>query len=766
MIDTTVQQSTDEAAQGSATENGITSSIPVVSLSIGGMSCASCVAHVEEALLATPGVRSARVNLATETAEIEYDGDSQTELNAHRAVTEAGYEVRTDASHEAREQEWEREEQSLWKRFVVSAPLAALVMVVSMAWMYPYFEGLCPTEIINYGLLALTLPVMLYSGKPIYVSAWRAALNGSTTMDTLVAIGTGAAFAFSVALTLAPDTMCSLTGCSGAYYDSVTTIIALILLGNVLEARAKRAARRELSALAGLRPSTARVRSASGSEADVPVAMVRPGNTVIVRPGERIAVDGIVAEGTSYIDEAMLTGEPVPVHKYPGRNVFAGTINANGVLAVRTTASGAATMLAGIVRMVEQAQAGKAPIQRLADSISAVFVPIVIGLSFVTFAAWWIFGPEGDAPAKAIINAVSVLVIACPCALGLATPISILVGTGRAARLGILYRNAEVVQTMGGIHHVVFDKTGTLTTGNPSVQKVTAATGTEYLLPLIAAVERHSEHPLARTIALHLGSGTDVRVEDIQAVPGCGITAEADGHAVAVGKPEWIHSLGVDCSEFFNISTGGHTAVIAAVDGRAVAHFSIADDVRAEARTTVEALKRRGIGVSLLTGDSEAAARAVANAVGIDHVTANVLPAQKAEAVHALRQKGLRVAMIGDGINDAPALAVADIGVAMGSGTDVAIETADITLVRSSLELIPLSLDLSKATMRTIRQNLFFAFVYNAVGIPVAAGVLWPAFDIMLDPMLAAAAMAMSSVSVILNALRLRRFAAKENPVE
>ena len=589
--------------------------------------------------------------------------------------------------------------------------------------------------------LVLASPVVLWAGWPLFERAWASVLNRSLNMFTLIGMGAGTAYLYSLVAVVLPGRHLAL------YFEPSAAIVCLVLLGQVLELRARSQTSSAIKALLKLAPDTARRIQPDGTEEDVALGLVHPGDLLRVRPGERVPVDGVVVEGSSFVDESMITGEPVPVEKAPGNRATGGTVNGTGAFVMKAEHVGADTLLARIVQMVSQAQRSRAPIQRLADRVSAVFVPTVIAVAIVTFVIWALVGPQPRL-AYALVNAVAVLIIACPCALGLATPMSIMVGTGRGATAGVLIRNAEALEVLEKVDTLVLDKTGTLTEGKP---KLISAPDDE-ILRLAASVEKLSEHPLAAAIVAGALERNLVlsKAEQFEAVPGKAVTAMVDGHRVSVGKPATPSDEPND---------SGHTIVHISIDGQPVGTLGLADPVKPSAREAIEKLHRDGLRIVMLTGDNRSAAEVVARTLGIDEVHADVLPDGKADAIAKLQAQGRTVAMAGDGINDAPALARADVGIAMGSGTDVAMESAAITLVKGDLRGIVRARALSQATMRNIRQNLFFAFVYNAIGVPLAAGVLYPFFGLLLSPIIASAAMTFSSVSVIANALRLRKLA-------
>jgi Cu+-exporting ATPase len=626
------------------------------------------------------------------------------------------------------------------RRFWLSVPPCAILLGLMFAGVHwPWVE------------LVLASPVVLWAGWPIFERAGSSIVNRSLNMFTLIGAGAGAAYLYSLIATLAPaafpDSLRNHAGELALYFEPAAVIVCLVLLGQVLELRARSQTSSAIKALLKLAPDTARRIRPDGTEEDVPLDHVHPGDQLRVRPGERVPVDGVVTEGSSFVDEAMITGEPLPVEKVPGSRATGGTVNGTGAFVMKAEHVGAETLLARIVQMVSAAQRSRAPIQRLADRVSAVFVPTVIAVAVVTFVIWSLVGPQPRL-AYALVNAVAVLIIACPCALGLATPMSIMVGTGRGATAGVLIRNAEALEGLEKVDTLVIDKTGTLTEGRPKLLSVPDAE----VLRLAASVEKLSEHPLAAAIvagALERNLALS-KAERFESIPGQGVTAIVDGRRVSVGKP---------ATPSDDPNATGQTIVHVTIDGQPAGTLGLADPLKPSAREAIESLHRDGLRVVMLTGDNRSAAQVVASALGIDEVQAGVLPAGKADAIAKLQAQGRIVAMAGDGINDAPALARADVGIAMGSGTDVAMESAAITLVKGDLRGIVRARALSKATMRNIRQNLFFAFVYNVIGVPLAAGVLYPFFGVLLSPIIASAAMTFSSVSVIANALRLRKLA-------
>jgi Cu+-exporting ATPase len=740
-----------------------------IQLPIEGMSCASCVNRIERYLRKTPGVAEANVNLATEVATVRYRPEIAGLDEIARAIESAGYEIRhlpetgagaaraslldeADAEAAARAHE----------QRVLGLTAAASLVVAAAAMLVMYLPNAPWTmEQAAWLLIGPATAVQFLAGRRFYRAAIRAAIHGSTSMDTLVVVGTSAAWAFSVLVTLAPGLLRSAGIEPQTYFDSSTAIIGLILTGRWLEARAKGQTVGAVKALIGLQARSARIVRA-GAEVDVPLEEVRVGDLIRVRPGERVPVDGRVVDGASAVDESMLTGEPIPAEKSAGAEVIGGTINGHGTFLFRATRVGRDTALAQIVELVRRAQGSKAHIQRLADRIAAVFVPVVLVLGAATFALWFVAGPEPRAT-HALVAFITVVVIACPCAMGLATPTAIMVGTGNGAEAGILIRGGEALELAARIDAVIFDKTGTLTRGRPSLGAVLAAPGfsADEVLDLAASVERGSEHPLAAAIiagaaARELGRRP---VEEFEAVAGRGVRGRVDGRAVLVGTAAFLSAEGVDLGGLEAADGPSSGASYVAVDGRAAGLLPTVDEIKPEAEPAVRELSAAGIEVWLVTGDQAATARAVAAAVGIapERVMAEVLPAGKAAAVESLQARGLRVAMVGDGINDAPALAQADVGIAIGTGADVALEASDVTLVGGDPRSVAAAIRLSRQTLRVIRQNLAWAFGYNIVLIPLAMGALYPLAGITLNPALAAGAMALSSVSVVTNSLRLRR---------
>ncbi len=744
--------------------------VPVqrVVLSISGMHCASCVSNVERALGSLPGVLEASVNLATEKATVDYIPKVTEPSVIAEAVVRAGYQVQPTnkeepgfgaaATTESLEASREAYYRDIRRRFTVALIFTVPVFIGSMGMMLPHLPHWLGDPFL---LMSLAAPVQFYSGWPFYRGLLASARRRSPDMDTLVSLGTSAAFIYSAVVALFPAFIRGAGLEPATYFDSSATIITLILMGRLLEARARGRTSEAIRKLAGLQPRTARVRRGE-SESEVPIGEILPGDVISVRPGEKVATDGEVVEGESTVDESMISGESLPVEKKPGDQVLGATINRAGSFSFRATRVGRDTVLAQIIRMVEEAQGSKAPVQHLADRVAAVFAPAVLGAASLTFAVWLAFG----LPNLGLLNAVSVLVIACPCALGLATPTAIMAGTGRGAELGILIRGGEVLEKARGINTVAFDKTGTLTTGRFSVANVVVGEGftEEELLKLAAGAESHSEHPIGRALVDYAGL-IGIRAPEpksFESLAGFGVRAEVEGRQVLVGSARLMEGSGVDFGAWRKrmeaMQAEGKAILLAAVDDKLAGLAAAADTIRPSARPAVAKLRAMGISTAMLTGDQEAAAKAVAAQLGIEKHMAGVLPQEKALAVGRLQAGGRMVAVVGDGINDAPALARADIGIALGKGTDVAMESAGIVIVGDDLGLVPKALELSRATLRVIKQNLFWAFFYNTVGIPVAAGALYPLFGITLNPMIAAAAMAFSSVSVVANSLRLRRW--------
>ncbi|MFC3339367.1 heavy metal translocating P-type ATPase [Paracandidimonas soli] len=740
-----------------------------VELRIEGMTCASCVGRVERALQAVPGATEVSVNLATERAVVQGVADPRALI---AAVAKAGYEAElveagiadTGESDEARKDE---ERLALRRDLFIAVALALPVFIIEMgSHVIPGMHELVMRTIGMqeswYLQFILTTLVLLFPGRRFYAKGFPALARLAPDMNSLVAVGTLAAYSYSVVATFFPGLLPA--GTVNVYYEAAAVIVALILLGRYLEARAKGRTSEAISRLVGLQPRTARV-VRDGSAVDLPVAEVVAGDLVEVRPGERVPVDGEVVEGGSYVDESMITGEPVPVEKTVGSQVVGGTVNQQGAFSLRATAVGGKTVLAQIIRLVEQAQASKLPIQAVVDKVTMWFVPAVMAAALLTFLAWLAFGPS-PALTFALVNAVAVLIIACPCAMGLATPTSIMVGTGRGAELGVLFRKGEALQLLKDASIVAVDKTGTLTEGRPALTdlELTEGFSRSSVLAAVAAVESRSEHPIAQAIvAAAREEGLELpAISGFSSVTGFGVHAQVAGEDVQIGADRYMRSLGLDADVFADtaarLGEEGKSPLYAAIGGRLAAIIAVADPIKTSTPDAIAALHGLGLKVVMITGDNRRTAQAIANRLGIDEVVAEVLPEGKVEAVRSLKDKHGRLAFVGDGINDAPALAQADVGLAIGTGTDVAMEAADVVLMSGNLQGVPNAIALSRATIGNIRQNLFWAFAYNTALIPVAAGVLYPAYGVLLSPMFAAGAMALSSVFVLGNALRLRKF--------
>ncbi|NJD67234.1 MAG: copper-translocating P-type ATPase [candidate division NC10 bacterium] len=735
---------------------------------IRGMSCASCVQHIEQALSSVPGVVSASVNFATDRATVTYLAPIVQPSDLRKAIEDAGYQV-ADVTTAAAAPDQEKatadaEIRLLRTKFVAGAALSLPVLFGSFPAWFPWAPA---PRSDPYVLLVLTTPVQFWVGRQFHRGFWASLRHRTADMNTLVSIGTNAAYLYSAALTLFPASIAPAGMETMTYYDTAAILMTLIVMGRWLEATAKGRTSEAIKKLMGLRAKTARVIRGDVMQ-DIPVEEVRVGDLVLVRPGEKVPVDGIIREGQSALDESMLTGESLPVEKGPSDQVIGATVNKMGSFTFEATRVGRETVLAQIVRLVEQAQGSKAPIQRLVDRIAGVFVPIVLVIAVMTFGIWWLVGGE-QAFLVALSNFVAVLVIACPCALGLATPTSIMVGIGKGAEHGVLIKNAESLERAYQVGAIIFDKTGTLTVGQPVVTDVVPSVpltphASRELVRLAASAELGSEHPLGQAIIEHArAQGLDLaQPQEFKAAPGHGIRAVVEGQEVLLGNAALMRQHRIDLAgmdvQAQALSGAGKTPMFVAADGRFLGIIAVADGVKPHSKAAVAALHDLGIEVVMMTGDTRRTAQAIAGQVGIDRVLAEVLPEHKALQVRQLQEQGKLVAMVGDGINDAPALAQADVGIAIGTGTDVAMEAADITLIGGDLRSVVTALQLSRLTMRNIRQNLFWAFAYNVILIPVAAGVLYPLFGVMLSPVLAGGAMALSSVTVVSNALRLRRF--------
>ena len=786
-----------------------------IRIPVTGMTCAACQSRVQRTLQQQPGVNDATVNLILNDATVTFDPATTSPAALVNVIRDAGYGASLAAPEQtALEEQNARDDHAttayhtLRRKAVVSGIVGVFAMIISMPLMSqlaatmpthggassvgdpfmrwtmtvldpalrrvaPWIYAIDP-RVTTWLLFVLTLGVMIWAGRHFYTQAWAAFRHHAADMNTLVAVGTGAAFVYSVVATVAPDFFVSRGVAPDVYYEAVVLIIALILTGNMFEARAKQRTSSALRALVHLQPKTARVLRES-TELDLPIESVIAGDTVIVRPGERIPVDGEILAGTSAVDESMLTGESMPVTKSPGDRVIGGTMNATGAFRFRATTLGGESVLAQIVQLMRDAQGSRAPIQRLADRISGIFVPIVLSFAVVTFVVWFIAAEQAPA-VRAFAAAVAVLIIACPCAMGLAVPTAVMVATGKGAELGVLIKGGEALQRAGELNTVVLDKTGTVTEGKPTVTDVVLAVDGAFvhredaLLQLVASLESRSEHPLADAIVRYARERGLSVVEPDRFASHTGrgaigvVNAAGIAFAVVVGNAALLADHAVNTTALHahvdRLANDGKTPMFVAVDGRLAGLIAVADPIRNSSRAAITQLHAMGLDVVMLTGDNQRTASAVARLAGIDRVVAGVLPAGKVAEIARLQALGQVVAMVGDGINDAPALAQADVGMAIGTGTDIAIEAGDIVLMRGDLRTAAQAIALSRRTMRTMKQNLFWAFIYNVVGIPVAAGVLYPAFGLLLSPILASAAMAFSSVSVVSNSLRLRRFAA------
>jgi Cu+-exporting ATPase len=743
-----------------------------IKIGIENLRCASCVKFIEDELKSTDGVLSATVNIATQEASVEYLPQKATLTQLNAAIEAWGYKPRpalSDAPVDKQEEAHTREYRRLMRMFWFSAIVSVPVLLFAYPQYVPGIRDL-PMETIRWAWILsaiATLPVLFYSGYDFFTGAWAAFKHRSANMNTLIALGTGAAWLYSTFAIAFPSVFPE--GTSEPFYDVVAVVIALVVLGQALELRAKGQSSAAIKKLLGLQAKTARV-IRDGKEMDLPVEEVLVGDVIQVRPGEKVPVDGVIVEGSSAVDESMLTGESLPASKKQGDEIIGATMNKTGAFKFRATKVGKDTALAQIVKMVQDAQNSKAPIARLADTISGYFVPIVMILAVWTFVIWFVIGPQPQL-VYALVTSVTVLIIACPCALGLATPMSLMVGIGKGAEHGILIRSGEALQTARNIQTVVLDKTGTITKGKPELTDVVLVTplngNSDQILRLAASVEKVSEHPLAQAIV----EGAQARklvltdVVDFEAIPGHGVSAKVEGRAILIGNLKFMNreniSLGSLEDKAKSLADDGKTPMFIALDGKAAGILAVADTVKEDSAEAIQALKGLGIEVVMITGDNRRTAEAIARKVGITRVLAEVLPEDKANNVHLLQAENKKVAMVGDGINDAPALAQADVGLAIGTGTDVAIEASDITLIKGSLKGVVTAIEVSRATMTNIYQNLFGAFIYNVLGIPVAMGVLFPVLGLLLSPLIAGAAMAFSSVTVVGNANRLRGFKPK-----
>ncbi|MBW4490097.1 MAG: heavy metal translocating P-type ATPase [Trichocoleus desertorum ATA4-8-CV12] len=744
-------------------------------LKLRGLSCASCASNVEAAIRSVPGVEACNVNFGAEQATVTYDAHQADIATIQAAVDAAGYtalpmsEDVLAPEDDMERQERQAEQRQLTRRVGVSGAISAILVIGSLPAMTGLSIPLIPMWLHHPWLqLLLTAPVLFWAGRDFFVNAWKALKRHTATMDTLVAVGTGTAYLYSLFPTFSPEWFIAQGLNPDVYFEAAAVIIALLLLGRLLENRAKGKTSEAIRQLMGLQAKTARVLR-QGREVDVAIAEVVIGDIILVRPGESIPVDGEIVEGTSAIDEAMVTGESVPVKKQPGDPVIGATMNKTGSFKFRATKVGKDTFLAQIVRLVQQAQGSKAPIQRLADQVTGWFVPVVIAIAILTFVVW--FNVMGNVT-MALITTVGVLIIACPCALGLATPTSIMVGTGKGAENGILIKGADSLELAHKLQTIVLDKTGTITQGKPTVTdyitiKGTANSNELHLLRLAASLERLSEHPLAEAVVQYAQTqGIELSdAQEFEAIAGSGVQGYVSGQLVQIGTQRWFQELGIETSSlqqpWERLEYLGRTVIWIAIAGQVEAIMGIADAVKPSSISAIRTLQRMSLEVVMLTGDNRRTAEVIAREVGIQRVLAEVRPDQKAATISMLQSEGKIVAMVGDGINDAPALAQADVGIAIGTGTDVAIAASDITLISGNLQGIVTAIQLSRATIRNIQQNLFFAFIYNVAGIPIAAGILYPVFGWLLSPIIAGAAMAFSSVSVVTNALRLRHFQPK-----
>jgi len=748
-------------------------------LRLKGMGCAACANKIDRAIHEVPGVTECNVNFGAEQATVQYNPKQTNINNIQQAVSDAGYSAEplesTQNSQEERDKENRKIAQKLRKKVLISAVISSILIIGSLPMMTGLEIPFIPMWSHNPWLqLILTTPVMFWCGKTFFIGAWKGLKRHSADMNTLIAVGTGSAYLYSIFVTIFPGFFISQGLSADVYYESAAVIITLILLGQLLEHRARGKTSEAIRKLMGLQAKTARV-VRDQKEVDIPLEAVKVGDIVIVRPGEKIPVDGELIEGRSTIDESMVTGESVPVEKKPGDDIIGATINRTGSFKFRASRVGKDTVLAQIVQLVQQAQGSKAPIQKLADQVTGWFVPVVIAIAILTFIIWFNF--TGNLT-LATLTSVGVLIIACPCALGLATPTSVMVGTGLGAEHGILIKGADSLEIAHKIQTIILDKTGTLTAGKPTVTNYITTGGTANdnelkLLRLVAAVERKSEHPLAEAIVQYAESqGVDFPLpepEDFDAMTGMGVQGYVSDRFIQVGTSRWMGELDIDIEALKQFQqqweTEGKTTALVAVDGIIEGVIGIADTLKPTSENAVKSLQRMGLEVVMITGDNQKTAEAIASQVGIERVFAEVRPDQKADLVKSIQKEKKRkgenhriVAMVGDGINDAPALAQADVGIAIGTGTDVAIAAGDITLISGELTGIVTAIKLSRATLNNIRQNLFFAFIYNTAGIPIAAGILYPFFGWLLNPIIAGGAMAMSSVSVVTNALRLRNF--------
>ncbi len=759
-----------EIINGAVKEAGYRIGYARMQVVIEGIHCASCVSTIEAALRQTPGVLSASVNVAGGKAFIDYIPEKTRIRNILRAVESSGYKAKVakqDDSGDRAEHGQNEEYKRLTRKWIFAAVIAAPVMLLGFPSLFPLLRDLSLATMRILWMLSgiATLPVLFWSGGHFFRGAIGAIKRHSADMNTLIALGTSAAWIYSGVALLFPELFPE--GTAEPFYDVVGVVIALVVLGQALELRAKGKTSEAIKKLMGLQPKTARV-VRNGNEIDIPVEEVLVNDIVVVRPGEKIPVDGVIEEGSSAVDESMITGESMPVEKHAGDDLIGATINKTGSFKFKATKVGKDTALAQIIKMVQAAQGSKAPIAKLADKVSGYFVPVVIMIATLAFIVWFDFGPS-PALTYALVTAVTVLIIACPCALGLATPISLMVGIGKGAENGILIRSGEALQTAQALDTIVLDKTGTITRGEPVLTDIIAQNGFEEreVLQWAASVEKGSEHPLGEAIvSAAQQEGLELKApEGFKAIPGYGVRAILEQATVLLGNIRLMQDNGIELdraeSEVERLAEDGKTPMFVAVNGQLAGVIAVADVVKEDSAKAIVSLKRMGLEIVMLTGDNKRTAEAISRKVGVDRVLAEVLPEDKAHQIHLLQIEGKKVAMVGDGINDAPALAQADVGIAIGTGTDVAIEASDITLIKGSLQGVAVAIQISKATMKNIRQNLFGAFFYNSAGIPIAAGVLYPFFGILLSPLIAGAAMAFSSVTVVTNANRLRSFKPK-----
>ena len=740
-----------------------------IQLKVEGMHCASCVNRVEKAIEQIPGVLKAYVNLALEQVNVSYLPRLVNLHHIQEAVEAVGYKIVKEK--EILDGDWEKQRHNTYmlklkKKLLLSLILTIPIFFISLLEM----SGLSITFLETYSrfiLFLLTTPIMVFAGSQFFTSAWKSLRHKATDMNTLIAVGTGSAFLYSTAVTFLPFFFP--VTLRHVYFDTAAVIITLILFGRFLEARAKGKTSEAIKRLIGLQPKTAKV-IREGKEQDILIAEVRIGDLIVVRPGEKIPVDGVIEDGHSAIDESMITGESMPVEKQKGDKVVGATINKTGSFKFIASKVGSQTVLAQIIKLVQNAQASKAPIQRLVDVVAGYFVPVVILVATLSFIIWLAFGPSPPLT-YALINFVSVLIIACPCALGLATPTSIMVGTGRGAELGILIKNAEALEKLHKINAIILDKTGTVSEGEPRVTDLISLNGhnDEELIKYAASIEKVSEHPLGEAVARYAEEKNVpfIEVKDFRAIPGQGVRGRVENKMILLGNRKMMQEYNVsnekDQQLAEDLALSGKTVLFVAIDGRIAGIIAVVDPIKPDASLAVRYLKQMGLKVFLITGDRYQTAQAVSNQIEVDEFYAEVLPEEKVKFVQQLQDAGYLVGMVGDGINDAPALAQANVGIAMGTGTDIAIEAGDVTLLQGKLLSVPIAIDLSNATVKNIKQNLLGSFIYNVSGIPIAAGLLYPFFGLLLNPMIAAAAMAASSVTVVSNALRLKRFIPKEN---